>query len=364
MTNPVPAVTTVRPLDIGAMRIGSRTVRSADAASLRFAFLGDGPASTRVVAPLTARAQQLLQSPAGPAFTRALQRFASPADALEGRDNLRTVNLVPDVDALAAARLRPKLEQLAMQGPVTDSATIDRVHDAMRSWRADSKEQIGTHDAFNVNGDVFVSPDAGRALLASVGAYVPSATERSGPGIDWQKFLPHLLRHEVEHSVTPPKSIVRPAIAGLEEGIAETLSTARPAATASRFDLPSRPLTPVADALAATAGWRAVPRKPAAVSEAAQASNAVYAKRQDLVGQLLEVAGVDRHTRDGYATARQLLQGTPIERVPGHLADTIIARHDLDPKVREPLRLRIRDITESTAADPIAALRERFGIGG
>ncbi|MCW2949134.1 MAG: hypothetical protein JWN41_147, partial [Thermoleophilia bacterium] len=77
---------------------------------------------------------------------------------------------------------------------------------------------------------------------------------------------------------------------------------------------------------------------------------------------LLKLAGVNRHTRAGSAEARDMLQAQSVQREPGRLADAIIGAPHLDPKLREPLRLAIRSITDSKESDPIAVLTKRFGI--
>ena len=63
---------------------------------------------------------------------------------------------------------------------------------------------------------------------------------------------------------------------------------------------------------------------------------------------------------DDIDRARHLLQDKTATYIPGRLADAIIDANQLDPAVRESLRLRIRDAD----ADPraIEAIRRDFGI--
>jgi hypothetical protein len=334
-------------------RVGQRTLETADAASIRFAFCGDGPPSTRAIVPMTDRAAQLAASPAGPRLERALHRFASQADPQTGRENLRTITLAPDVDSVGAAYVRGQLE--AHPDWLGASAADRRMLAA--NHRAYAKSLDGINGGFTDDGNIITMPTMSRMLLASVGAYRPAPDERSAYDAGIPTYLAHLLRHEVEHTVTPGDS-------GLEEGIAEALSTARPAAAAGRYDLPPAAhrygrTDHVSAAAAADWGPHVEPNRNVQASES---SNEHYVSRQNVVVDLLKLAGIDRSTRAGYSAARDVLQAPASRNVPGALADAIIAANGLDPAVREPLRVRIRDIDSSSASDPVAALRKDFGI--
>jgi hypothetical protein len=349
----------------GDLRFGQRTLRSSDAASIRYRFVGTGPASTRDIVPDTPRAELLSVSSAGKAMERALRRFASQIDAGHGRDNLSSVTLTPDVDALAAAHFRAFFEPARSAQATVPSDQLDGWRQGARSVRAISRAKEHTNGATNDGGDIVLAPETSRMLLAAVGAYAPSRGELAGTKVPaLHAGISLMMRHEMEHSVTPSSGDVLEGLRGLEEGIAETLATARTTRAVAQHDLPSVRLWGViTDASArATDGWDAAPRGSLTEHDSKQQSNQVYVQRAALVRNLAQLAGADVDTRAGYAAARDLLQGHALARVPGVLADTIIARHELSRDIREPLRLAIRDITESASLDPIADLRTRFGI--
>ena len=340
-------------------RVGNRTMQSADAASIRYRFVGDGPLSQRDLVAETPRAQLLATSPAGPRLDRALRRFASQADAQSGLSTLQTVTLAPDVDAVSAASLRT---YLADQPSLQNANAVSRRY--ISSKVRQGVEQLnGINGAFTQAGNVILMPDEARGLLASVGAYDPSAQETSGrsPAV-MRDFLPHLLRHEIEHTVS--QAGVRGS-SSLEEGLAEALSTSPLAKRAGNYDLPAAAhrygRTDQVSA-AATAGWEPYPMEDKPTASKGKSSNAEYDRRHGLTTQLIKLAGINMQTTAGYADARDLLQGQSVLFVPGRIADKLIDVHQLDPSIRERLRMRVRDVTSTKAADPIGDLRRDFGI--
>lgn len=347
------------PRDWTTLRVGSRTLQSAEAATVRYRFeRGDAPGAWSII-PDGARAQLLAASPAGPRLEHGLQRFLAQADSHAGHENLRGISLAPDVDALAASRVL----DLTRRDPALLNVPSALRPTIARTFRGEAAAMDGVNGAFNEDGMIHTLPDTSRALLASVGAYDPSPSESSGVAPrTWVQFLPNLIRHEVEHSVTP----ARPGeMDALEEGIAEALRTSLPVAAAARHDLPAaaRRYGRVDTASAqATAGWRPHPPVDAERRAAGTTSNQVYVDRRDVVGDLLRLAGIDRHTRAGYAAAREVLQVPAISRVPGALADAVIATHGLDPARREGLRVRIRDLASGQPDGSVEALARDLGI--
>lgn len=349
-----------------SLRVGQRTVGSADAASIRFRFDGSGPASTRAIVPDNERARLLAASTAGPRVERALHRMASQIDAHAGHDNLASITFAPDVDAAAAAQVFSGVPTALVHTSMMPTDMRESMRPVAHGYREGTRAMDGVNGAINDHGNIVVMPAEARLFLASVGAYKPAPNEFvPAHRAAYRAAVPQMLRHEMEHSATPAAHYgSSPGLDGLEEGLAEALRTAQPAVAAAADDLP-----PVSQwgrtskqSALATAGWKPYVRPTAKVLSQGAASNGVYAARQNVVADLLATAGVDRSTDTGYAAARELLQGRDISRVAGALADAIIAAHGLTPTVREPLRTAIRDITLSPSPDPVADLRSRFGL--
>lgn len=360
---------------LGSLRVGRRTLGTVDDAVLRYRVEGgrdDAAKGVRLV-PDTERAELLDASPAGPRLARALERaidgarWALPRD----RGDLRSITLAPDVDAIAGsavlARLRDVSPDLSLETPL-DRPEAAQVRNSVRGARGFYASRDGINGAFNAGGNIVFMPDYSRALLAAVGAYDPTPTEASGTKpAGFRDFMPLLTRHEIEHSVSPTNEYGRHAgLDGLEEGIGEVLTSALPVTAAARHDLPptARRYGRVDRVSAqATAGWRphATPKAPGR-EEAGRESNERYVQREQAIADLLRLAGVNRHTRTGLEQARELLQRGPVSTVPDALAGAIGDKHGLDQQKRSELASAIRDITESSAKDPVGELARSFGI--
>jgi hypothetical protein len=348
----------------GDLPIGRRTLDSTNDAVVRYRFEGSGPASERTLVPDSPRAHLLAASPAGPRMERALRRIASQVDVHEGKALLHSVVMAPDVDAVAGTWMSAAVGY-DHATPLDDARFAD-LSSLARDYRAVTATMDGKNGAFDADGHIVLMPEYGRSLLASVGAYDPTSTEVAGRNPKrLHAFMPRLMRHELEHSATSATSYGRdPGLDGWEEGVAEALSKALPSTAAARHDLPPTTQYGRGDSrsMETTAGWRPYRLHPASKDDTAKRSNATYGRRHRAVVDSLELAGINVHTRAGYDRARELLQEQSIARVPGRIADAVIAEHDLDPAVRERLRLRLREVTESTERDPVGAIAREFGI--
>ncbi|MCW2925819.1 MAG: hypothetical protein JWM98_3223, partial [Thermoleophilia bacterium] len=85
-----------------------------------------------------------------------------------------------------------------------------------------------------------------------------------------------------------------------------------------------------------------------------------YGDSQVVLRDLVHLAGGDFRSNAGKATAFELLQRKSMRYTAGVLAKAIIAKHDLDPKVYDRLRERIKGAVDIEGG--VDALAKEFGI--
>ena len=91
------------------------------------------------------------------------------------------------------------------------------------------------------------------------------------------------------------------------------------------------------------------------------AQKRTYSNGKDTIAGLLGLAGIHEvASADGRHAALDLLHSKSMRYVPGQLANAIIAEHDLDPKVYERLRGRIREAVD--LPNGWESIAEEFGI--
>lgn len=341
-------------------RAGNRTVADAREVVIGLEVRGSGPASARDFVPTNERTRALLATRAGAGLERALRRFASQADAHTGQHALTSFTLAPDIDAIAALSVARDIGNLPAELPQEQAKDL-----RLKLQRMAARELADLGPLDGVNGGfttldgrhVYIMPEHSRALLAAVGAYDPEPRELARrTATEWNRFMPGLLRHEVEHTITPSPG----GPDYLEEGTAEVLSNARPVAAAARHDLPpvsrfGRVSGPARDA---TAGWQHIAPFPKGESP----SNARYDARRQTVLGLLELAGISPDSRAGYDKARVLLQGAPLDDVPHRVASAISERHRLDPARLDALTRAVTVLESVRPEDRIDSLRREFGL--
>jgi hypothetical protein len=366
-------------------RIGKGTVGSEFDRNLRVRFEGTGIASQRSIVPETTTTQRLLASPAGPAFERLVRSAAAVADAANGTDNLHHLTLTPDEHAVKG---------LYMLGAFTDEAKVTGkpVRFTKGHWsKADlpaaeqraalrySKDiaafvpgRIGQGvGAWNGQGDVVLTPDMSRNLLATIGAYRPQdgdvimsrygappasdLTPEQNKAVDvpltklrrgvlnWDT---NALVHETHHSITPMAKRGSEETSIIEEAVS-TIFGERNSAVIQRqagLDVASVAANPAAVVDRAQLGWKPWNREhlPQMKPGEAEQVQSRYVDGPQVVRDLLKVFKVDLRTKAGEAEAFRLLQSRPAVEIPRFLANELIARNNLDPAHADKLTDRIR----------------------
>jgi hypothetical protein len=339
-------------------RIGRGTVASEFDRALSVRIEGDGPASQRRIVPQTTTAERVLASPAGPAFERLVRRTMAVGDAAQGRENLRSLTLVPDHNALKAVEAlgmvtytaRNSGEPVRFSESGTPAAERAGAASFARDVAAQAHENASTL-AWNANGEMTVMPDVSRRLLATLGAYKlrpgdrlleqPPAVREAILRDDWDTLL-----HEAHHSVTPAWDRESAATGIWEEAIPTVLamrdrSLAARQAGADIAGIAADPASGRDDAALPWTGWnRSIYPKPS--KEQQQETTATYVDGPAVLRDLLNLAGVDRRTTAGRERSIDLLQGAAAQYVPRRVADAIIAERGVDPSLRGRQVSRVR----------------------
>lgn len=340
-------------------RIGRGTVASEFDRTLSVRIEGDGPASQRRIVPQTTTAERVLASPAGPALERLVRRTMAVGDAAQGRENLRSLTLVPDHNALKAVEALGMITQSArIDGePVTfsESSTPKAERAGAAEFARDVAARSGADNtntlAWNGRGEIVVMPDVSRRLLASLGAYrlrdgdriltAPPEVRDAVLRDDWDTLL-----HEAHHSVTPSWDRESEAVGGWEEAIPTVLAM-RDRSLAARqagADIAGVVADPAAGRDDAALPWKGWNRSvfPAPSKEQSEHSAATYTDGPAVLRDLLGLAGIDRRTSEGRQRTIDLLQGAAAQYVPRRVADAIIEAKGVDPSLRERLVSRVR----------------------
>lgn len=327
------------PREVLATRVGRGTVASELDRALRVGFVGDGPVSSRRIVPETTAAAQLLASPGGAAFERGIRSFVGVADAYKGRENIRTVTLYPDEHSVKAGDVVDLLSAMHADGVDTSPVSAHA-----REFVLDQAKDVPSHVRFsaarNLDGHIAVMPDVAREYLTTLGLYrlqpgdgavrAPVALRDDLARESWRTMV-----HETHHSVTPqPNSpLEHESTSVMEEAVPSVLERTQASAIAKRagadMSLAQRPARDTKDE---AVDWPAWNRKhlPAPPSDLADKAEGRYVDGPALVREALRLAGLDRRTREGRATAEELMQGAPAEDVPDRLAAAIVSRHGLD----------------------------------
>jgi hypothetical protein len=337
--------------------LGDGTVASEIERAVRIRFDGEGEPSTREVVPETKAAVDLLASPAGDSFERAMHAIASVADGHRGADDLKTITLHPDEQTTLAGEVLDDVDLRLRDGERLDR--LDRpgrakafVDDAIDGELAD----LAFRSAVNTNGHISVAPDVSREFLASLGMYQPGRGDEvlAGGTADREDTLLEswkTLVHETHHSVTPEYSYDDEAINVFEEAIPTVLERLQGAPIAAKA---GADLAGVAahigdggavDARAGALGWKPWNRDrlPAPSKALEETAEGRYTDGPALVEDLLELAGVDRNAPDGIAKVDALLQGERAAAAPRRLAEAIADAHGMSVDHTRELERLIRD---------------------
>jgi hypothetical protein len=341
-------------------RVGKGTVASEYNRTLSFRVEGDGPPSQRRLVAQTPSAQAALASKAGPAIEQLVRRTMSVGDAHAGKENLRSITLVPDEHAMKAVEALGRVVAYARDnpGPVQFSAegTPEAERAAIKEFvggiASTSPQENANTLAWNLEGDITVMPDVSRRLLATIDAYrlqdgdavtgKPAAVRSEVLRDDWDTLI-----HEANHSVTPEHFPSSEAADAWEEAI-PTVIARRDRTQASRdagADIPRIAKDPGAGRDDAQLGWAAWNRShlPKPTKQQSEHAATTYGDGPQTLRHLLNLAGIDRRTTAGRQATIDLLQGRAAEHVPRDVADRLIAHLGIDPSLREGLVRRVRE---------------------
>jgi hypothetical protein len=356
---------TLLPPEMQVTRVGKGTVQSEIDRSIRVLLEGDGPASKRQIVPDSKGAAELMASEHGPKFEQAIRAFVSVADAHEGKENLKSITFVPDehsskgvsvlnrVDSLARAgmdigrMLDPteyRVGLIRKQFPQYSRAQIraelrrGAAAEGVKMLTQGEAQTIAFAGAWNGDGHIVMTPDVSREMLATLGLYRiqpgDSAQQLPRPVRDDKaRWTWHAAIHESHHSITPMGERGPEWESVMEESVPEVLtpSTIDPTMRKAGADakLAARPAR---DTKHEAVDWPAWNRDhlPKPAKSDMDTAEGRYTDGPELVRQLLRMAGIDRRTVAGKATALDLLQGEDSSHVPSRIAAAIAAKHGLD----------------------------------
>jgi hypothetical protein len=260
----------------------------------------------------------------------------------------------------------PDGQKMARLGELNRTKVAGRV---MRTWGDGLSDQVARAGAWNAEGWITFMPDTSRAMLVNAGAYDPNRhTEKSllRAG-SWSNYLAGNGPHEVQHSVSDPSPTAYQGTAKwMEEGTANVFSRTP---TFHSANAKASKLTPahyagmLAHEPSFDTGWDAWKRpklSPEKEKEYEKETSRNYGDSQVVLRDLVHLAGGDFRSNAGKALAFELLQRKSMRFTPGVLAKAIIEQHDLDPKVYDRLRERIKGAVDIKGG--VAALAKEFGI--
>lgn len=358
--------------DVLSARIGNGTVAGGLNDALRFRVRGTG--ASRQIVPDNLLAMRIMDTVAGARLVQQLEVASRTADWSK-KSNLTGFVLPKDTQAVAAAYLLglaepggPPLRQ-APEGLPTEPAAIRKT---MGEVYASSEHGSRSAGAWNLRGWITFMPDTTRMMLTQAGAYQPSKDTPSDLRLRRAKsssdYLAGVTTHEVQHSITSRKGRYED-VRWMEEGIANIFSkTPTFAAQLERDTGINRHsyAAQIGSKAVFDLGWGPWQRKalpPAERAEKDKEQQQRYADSQPILRGLLRMAGAGLNSNAGKDKARQLLQGTELNRVPGNLARAIIERNGIDFDANyEPLRIAIRDAVKDPAS--LQKIAKRFGVDG
>ncbi len=355
-------------------RVGRSTLAGSLNDQIRFRVQRTGQVADWKIVPDSPTAAALVQSKAGPGLLRQLSTAVRSTGPLEGVSNLKGFILAEDDESVLSGRVLswlddptdPDGKQLKRLGELNRTKVAGRI---MRTWGKGLDQSIARAGAWNAEGWITFMPDTSRAMLVNSGAYAPHRELEKGllQAKHWTNYLSGNGPHEVQHSVSDPSpTAYRGAARWMEEGTANVFSRTptfqkknakaanlRPEVYASR--LSHKP--------SFDPGW-GVYKRPELSKEKQKdydketARN--YGESQVVLRDLVRLAGADFRSNAGKALAFELLQRKSMRFTPGVLAKAIIEHNDLDPKVYDRLRERIKVAVDLPGG--ARAIANEFGI--
>ncbi|MCW2926931.1 MAG: hypothetical protein JWM86_899 [Thermoleophilia bacterium] len=354
--------------------VGRSTLAGSLNDQVRFRVNRTGQVADWTISPDSPTAAALTQSRAGRGLLRQLETAMRSTGTLEEVSNLKGFILAEDNESVLAGRVLswlddptdPDGKQLKRLGELNRTTVAGRV---MRKWGEGLTTNIARAGAWNAEGWITFMPDTSRAMLVNAGAYDPNRhTEKALlRAKSWTDYLSGNGPHEVQHSVSDPSPTAYSGAARwMEEGTANVFTRTPTFQKANAKAANLRPEV-YAGHLAHDAtfdtGWK--PYKRPTLSKDAQKdydkeTSRNYGDSQVVLRDLVRLAGGDFRSNAGKALAFELLQRKSMRFTPGVLADAIIAKHDLNPSVRERLRDRIKHAVDLKGG--ASAIAREFGI--
>jgi hypothetical protein len=315
--------------------------------SIRFRVRGSGP--EREIVPDNQLAYALMGTTAGPKLLRQLEVAARSTDWAADKTRLKGYILPRDSQAVAAAEVLSELEPGGMplaQPRISIPRSNADLSKGLAQIYAGSLDESTHAGAWNARGWITFMPDEARALLVSVGAYAPGPGEEGYRAAHLAVPMAAAPTHESQHSITPRADRYENE-RWMEEGIANVFSETPVLARQIRHDSGMSEQSwaghlahkPVIDL-----GWGPWTRPEIPQAEQAEQDHTTQQRYVDsvpILRGLLRMAGAPMNTRAGIDKARELLQGSNLDRVPGNLARSIVERNGLPESAYEPLRQRI-----------------------
>jgi hypothetical protein len=355
-------------------KIGRSTLAGSLNDQVRFRVHRTGTVADWTLEPDSPTAAALVASHAGAGLLRQLTTAMRGTGALGAVSDLKGFILAEDDESVLAGRVLSWLDdpadpdgaKMRRLGELNRTKVAGRV---MRSWGEGLTDDIARAGAWNSEGWITFMPDTARAMLVNAGAYAPDARTELGlrRAKSWSDYLAGNAPHEVQHSVSGPSPTAYTGLAKwMEEGTANVFSRTPTFlganAKASNLD-PHHYAGMLAHAPAFDTGWARWKRPELPKDKQSDYDKEVtrnYGRSQQVLRVLVHLAGGDFRSRAGKALAFELLQHKSMRFTPGVLADAIIERHGLDPKVRERLRERIKGAVDIDGG--VAAMAREFGI--
>jgi hypothetical protein len=365
-----PESRTVLPDALLNARVGRSTLAGELNDQIRFRVNQQGSSvADWALVPDSPLAASIVQTEAGAQLVRQLRTAMSTIGTLHERSNLKGFILPDDLESVIAARAVAFLEdrsepqglELQRLGATGDTRAASEL---LQGWREPMRQRSERAGAWNGEGWITFLPHTARAMLTAAGAYAPHKGRESylGDAKTRVAYLSGNGAHEVQHSVTDRTPAA--SFTWMEEGIANVFSRTphiqKRLAGEAGLSIDGYRAKLKQDPTFQT-GWAPYARTGAQTrAERSQQRERMYDRSQQVLRDLVAMAGAPMGTPESDERAFQLLQGQTLYFVPGRLADAIIAEHGLDPSVRERLRETIkRAVDLPHGAKDIAA---QFGI--
>lgn len=356
-------------------KVGRSTLAGSLNDQVRFRVNRTGQVADWQLVPDSPTAAALMQSKAGPELIKQLETAMKSTRTLEEVSKLKGFILAEDDESVLAGRVLSWLDdpadpdgrQLARLGELNRTKVAGRI---MRKWGEGLDQSIAKAGAWHSEGWITMMPDTSRAMLINAGAYDPHGSHEKGllKAKTWTDYLSMVGPHEVQHSISDPSpQAYRGTARWTEEGTANVFSDTPTFLRANRLGANLRPevyASRLAHKPSFETGWDTYKRPqlpPQKQKDYDKETSRNYGDSQVVLRDLVRLAGADFRSNAGKDLAFELLQRKSMRFTPGVLAKAIIEHNDLDPKVYDRLRERIKEAVDIEGG--VATIAKEFGIG-